>query len=69
MTTEKSVKVRIVSKTHEHAGTPVEPGTVLEVDSATATHFVKLGAAELVGGPVSTVSPVATSAPRSAGGE
>lgn len=59
MTQESPVRVRITSETHEHEDKPVKKGTVLEVHPATATHLVKLGAAEFVGAPPATASATA----------
>jgi hypothetical protein len=50
------VKVRILTETHEHAGTIVPKGTVLDVSPKTATHFVKIGAGEFVAAPVASAT-------------
>lgn len=43
-----TVKVRIISETHEHEGKRVSKGTILDVSPATAAHLVDLGAAEML---------------------
>lgn len=43
-----TVKVRILTDTHEHNDKPVPKGTVLDVSPKTAAHFVETGTAEIV---------------------
>lgn len=54
-----TVKVRILSATHEHEDKKVPKGTVLDVHPATAQHLVDVGAAEYL---------VIPAAPKSIGG-
>ena len=43
-----TVKVRILTDTHTHRGELVQPGTVLELDEATANWLIGANVAEAV---------------------
>lgn len=67
--TPNTVKVRLLTETHEHENKKVPKGTVLEMHPATATHLIELKAVELVSGGASMMSTGTATAARAAGGE